>query len=240
MKTYWQVGCICLLLAGGSVAAAEATGAAATTQPAAVAETQPGKELIRGEYAIMVRVLQLSDAQQEELAKVLKARQDAIDAWEQAYGKKLDELERTAEQQPKDSPAGQQAREELRRLRDDRDRVGRDQREAITSILTDDQKAKWAEFGLYRRVSRRYSFLNLPKEAENKIMALCEQATKELQGVEDRDLRRKVMDKLHQDIQSQVLTEEQRKQVQERQSQRRQAETQEGPTTRPARQRPQD
>jgi Spy/CpxP family protein refolding chaperone len=241
MKAYWQVGCACLLLVGGSALAAELGGAAAaTTRPAGVAETQPGKELIRGEYAMMVNVLKLTEDQQQQLAKLLKARQDALEAWEQAYGKKFEELERTAKEQPQDSPAAQQAREELRQLRDDRDRVGREQRGAIPSILTDEQRAKWGEFRLYRVVNRRYSFLNLPEEAENKIMALCEQATKELQGVEDRDVRRKVMDKLHQDIQTQVLTEQQRQQVQERQAERRRAETQEGPTTRPARQRPGD
>jgi hypothetical protein len=224
MKVYWQATCGCLLLAGGLAAAGEVSGAMAATQPTAAA-SQPGRELIRGEYAVMVRVLDLSQTQQQQLTVKLKARQEALDAWEQANGKKLDDLERLTQEQPKNS----QIADEFKKLRQGREKVVKEHREAVLSILTDQQRAKWEEFSFFRRVSRVYGSVNLTKEAQEKMKGLCAQAVRELRGLEDKEARGKVMEKLHQDIQSQVLSPDQLRSWKQQRD-----EKQKAPSTKPA------
>jgi Spy/CpxP family protein refolding chaperone len=234
MRNSWLLGCACVLAAGRFSIAAETTGAMAASLPAAATQSGSGRALIRGDYAMMVQQLQPDPNQVERMIEILKARKSALAAWVQVHGKRLDELERLVKLEPAGSAAAKQARAERKELQADRKKLLTEYRGQILTILTDEQLLKWESFDRYRKVARKFAWTGFDRKAQDKMRALCEAAAKKLHGLTDRDARDQILDQLGRDMENQVLSDDQRRELQERRSRKLKAATQKGPASQPA------
>ncbi|HUT35881.1 MAG TPA: Spy/CpxP family protein refolding chaperone [Planctomycetota bacterium] len=179
-----------------------------------------GKEPAVSEYDLMVRELKLTEQQQADLKVKIKAREDAVAAWNTANAEKLKAAEDAAKaaRTGADPAAKKQAAENLKALHAQCDEATAEASAAVLAVLTPEQKKAWEAFKLYETVAGRYKKLTLTEEQQAKIKAACAAAWKELEENQGDDksakkARTEINNKLRWAIEVVILTPEQREAV---------------------------
>jgi len=168
------------------------------------------KGKLRGYYAIMAGVLELTDEQKDKMTEAITARDAALAEWDEGEdGKKLAELVKKAKEADKDAARG--LRKEAAALRKERAELEAAQKAKIMEVLTEEQKVKWEGHLLYTQMMRQFKKVGLTKEQEGKIRALCAaKGAEAIAAAGDRKALKKLRADLAAAISADVLTEEQR------------------------------
>jgi len=179
-KATWLVLALALavLVAAPALLAEEAKAPKEGKAKAAAAE----KSGLKGEYAIMAGELKLTAEQQADLAAKVKAKAEALNAWETANGEKLKAAQETLKKarESGDKQATGKAAEELKTLRGALEKIQTDAAAAIHAILTPEQQQAWEGFSLYRQAMARYKKADLTEDQQKKIRELCNAGGKEV------------------------------------------------------------
>jgi len=177
---------------------------------------RPGKKKLRGEYSIMASVLKMDEAQTAKLAETVRKYQEAMKAWGSSpNGQKYKELSAAAKQarKDKDKEKMKSISEEMKSLRKEREELATAQKAEVLAILTDQQKAEWAGFSLYRSTVGRYKRLQLTEDQNKQIREICQATAKTLPDRSDRKAYYAARKELSQNIEEKVLTDAQREEL---------------------------
>jgi hypothetical protein len=133
---------------------------------------KPAKSILKGEYAIMAAELKLDDAQKAKLEEAVKANEAAEKAWmDGASGTKAktvrDDLAKAKE--AKDQAKLKSLGEEQKALAAEQAKLKEDGKAKVMAVLTDDQKAQWAGFAVYRSTIGKYKAANLTADQDKQI-----------------------------------------------------------------------
>jgi Spy/CpxP family protein refolding chaperone len=168
-------------------------------------------------YDQLLRECKLTGKQQADVKAKMKARDDALAAWDQANAEKMEAAEAAAKDARSggDADARKKASSALRALRTAREESAAQASAAVLAVLTPEQKAAWDGYQLFQSVAGRYRRAELTEEQLAKIKVGCALAAKELAELGDEDgkakrARRDVTTKLRWGIDAFVLTPEQR------------------------------
>jgi len=187
-----------------------------TPKPAVLAEEAkaPAKEKaakspLKGEYAIMAAELKLTDQQAADLAAKIKAKDEAVAAWEKENGDKLKAAQEAAKKAREG--AAKKASADLKDLSGARAKIQADAMAAIYAVLTPEQQQQWDGFVLYRSAMAKFKKANLTEDQQKKIRELAGAAAKELAGAkaDDKKAKAETQGKLAKDIEA-LLTAEQK------------------------------
>jgi len=168
------------------------------------------KSRLRGEYAMMARVLKLADAAKATLGEQITANQAALKAWDEQHGQEYKD-KRKAAKEAEDKEEKKRLTEEANQLRGERAKLAEEGKARIMALLTEEQKKTWAGFVLWRSMARRYGRANLTDEQKDAAMALCVEAAPTMPDARDREKRgerKEALEKLHAEI-GKLLTPEQ-------------------------------
>ena len=192
-----------LTLTAGSALAAEDGAKPKKNRPARArkARNKKPKSGLRGEYGIMASELKLTDEQKAKLIEVVKAQAAARKERAAEAAPIRKELAEARKAKNKDKVKELAAK--LKGLRVDR----KAEQATIMDILTDEQKAAWAGFTVYRNACRKFGRAKLTDDQKNAIRDLC--SKEKLTG--DRKADNAALKALTAKISSDVLTDEQRK-----------------------------
>ena len=174
------------------------------------------KSALRGEYAIMASVCQMTDAQKAELEAVLKVKNDTLTALEEEnrnQKKRMVEAEENG-----DKELQERIREEGKALKDRLLAIEADYRAKIAAVLTPEQGQAWEGFKLYRALMRRYSKAELDGGQKAKVRALANEAAKKMLAVEGagkeaEEAKNKIEQELKASVENDVLTAEQKEKM---------------------------
>ena len=181
-----------------------------------------GRQAEQNEYDLLVTECKLTDSQQAKLKAKIKAKEEAVAAWNTANAQKIKAAEDAvaAARSGGEADARKTAGTAMRALNTERAAATADADAAILTVLTAEQKAAWEAFKLYQNIMRRYKKAALTDEQSAKVKAACAVASKELGAVEDdgderaaRKAKSAVEGKLRWAIEALVLTPEQREAV---------------------------
>ena len=181
-----------------------------------------GREPEQSQFDLMVGECKLTGDQQTALKAKVKAKDDAVAAWDKANAEKIKAAEDAvqAARSGGDADAKRKAGAAMRALNTERAAATADADAAMLTVLTAEQKAKWQAFQLYQTVMKRFRKVELTDEQTAKVKAACGAACKELGAVEgdaDDKAARKVKSaidgKLRWAIENVILTAEQRASV---------------------------
>lgn len=193
-----------LTLTAGS-ALAEDAAKPKKKKPARAKKARPkkAKSGLRGEYAIMVSVLKLTDDQKAKLIEIVKAQGEA----KKALAEKSAPLRKEMAEAKKagDKAKGKEIAAKLKELRGDR----KASRAEIQAILTDEQKTAWAAFNVYRNACRKFAKCKLTDDQKKAIRDLCTKGDVKLTG--DKKADNAAIKALTDKISADILTDEQRK-----------------------------
>lgn len=181
---------------------------------AAKAPTTQVKDGLTGEYAIMAEELALSDAQKNQLAEKIAAKEAAIKAWNDANRRKQNELKKSVDeaQASKDADKAKEFGNALKQLEGERDAVIAKADAEIDGVLTPDQLQKWEGVRAFRAVSARLKKVELTDAQTQEIKARCVAASTALVNP-DRKARMTAMQSLMNSIDKEVLTDAQREKM---------------------------
>jgi len=183
---------------------------AAKVEGEAKAKKEKGDNVIRGEYAILASECNLTPEQKEQLAAKLKASQEALAQWKQENAQKAKDLQAKmkAAKEANNKEEAKNIAQELKILMQERERLSHGAMEAVYSILTDEQKAEWNSFRLYRHAMMRYKKLGLSEDQTALVRALADQVAG---GVDpaDKKAAKEAMITLAKKIEADVLSPEQ-------------------------------
>ena len=140
------------------------------------------KSGLRGEYAIMAGELKFTAEQKADLAAKVKAKEEALTAWENANRDKLKAAQEALKKAKEsgDKQGAEKVGEELKALRGAMDKIQADAAAAIRAVLTPEQQQAWEGFSLYRQAMARYKKVDLAEDQQKKIRELCNAAGKEV------------------------------------------------------------
>ncbi len=166
----------------------------------------------------LVRECKLSDKQQTTIKAKIKARDEALAAWDKTNAKKIEasaaasKEARTSGDADKRKQAGAAARE----LKNARTEAGAEATAAVLKELTPEQKIAWGGYQLFKSISGRYRRVELNEEQLAKVKSACAIAAKDIAAIDPDDnkarkMKGEVTKKLQWAIGALVLTEEQRK-----------------------------
>jgi len=162
----------------------------------------------------LVRECKLTEKQQAGVKAKIKARDDALAAWDKANAEKVQAAEAAGKdaRAKDDADAKKEASGALRALRTARAESAAEATAAVMNALTDEQKAAWGAYQLYKTTAGRYRRAELTEEQLAKIKAACAYASKELaeSGDDNKKATRAITAKLRWAIDVLVLTPEQR------------------------------
>jgi Spy/CpxP family protein refolding chaperone len=155
------------------------------------------KSGLRGEYAIMAGELKFTAEQKADLAAKVKAKEEALTAWENANRDKLKAAQEALKKAKEsgDKQGAEKVGEELKALRGAMDKIQADAAAAIRAVLTPEQQQAWEGFSLYRQAMARYKKVDLAEDQQKKIRELCNAAGKEVAGGKAKDEVRKALEK---------------------------------------------
>jgi Spy/CpxP family protein refolding chaperone len=211
MKRYGYVvlGALLLGLAAAPVLAAEE---GAEQKPKKRKKQPKPKTVLRGEYLMLSREAELSAEQKTELEGLVKAHQAELAAWNSVNAEKLKELKQELAQakKDKDKEAVAAVRKKMSAIQKERAGLREGLWKKINAMLTDEQKAKYEAFKLYRGVARRYGRAKLTDAQKATVKEMVAQAQKDVAAAADRKAKAKVLNALHARIAEEVLTPEQR------------------------------
>jgi len=170
------------------------------------------KSVLRGEYAMLVKVAELTDEQKAKLEEQVKAYNEALAAWRQANGEKMKGLQKAYAdaKTAKDKEAMAKAREEMKPLRAEQNRLRTALWKGIHEMLTPEQKEKYDAFKFYRTALGRFGRAKLTAEQKATIESLCAEPGKAYAAEKDRKAKGKILRDLQKKIHDEVLTDPQR------------------------------
>ena len=169
-----------------------------------------------GEYGMMVSVLKMDEAQAEKLNQAVQKYQEAMKAWEAgASGQKYKELNDAAKKarEDKDKEKMKSIAQDMKSVRKERDDLEAAEKAKIMEVLTEEQKAEWKGFTLYRSTVGRYKRLNLTEDQDRQLRDLCKASAKDMPPSSDRKAYGAARKKLAQDIEEKILTDAQREEL---------------------------
>lgn len=179
-----------------------------------------GREPAENLFDALLRECKLTEQQQADVKGKMKAREEALAAWDKANADKLTAAEDAgkAARTGADADAKKKAAADLKALADDREKATAEADTAILGLLTPAQQATWAGYKLYQTVSARLRKANVTDEQTAKIKAACAEAAKELAANEGDDKKAKkertdINGKLKWAVEVVILTPEQREQL---------------------------
>lgn len=143
------------------------------------AKAKEPKSSLKGEYSIMAAELKLDDAQKAKLEEAVKANDAAEKAWlDTDNGKKSktlkDDLAKAKE--AKDEAKIKSLGEEAKAISAEQAKMKEEGKAKVMAVLTDDQKAQWAGFSLYRATIGKFKALNLTDEQTKQIRQMADKA----------------------------------------------------------------
>jgi len=166
---------------------------------------------LRGEYAIMAKVLNFTDAQKTELAAKLKACAEAAKKWQEANAEKFAELKKQQAEarKNKDNDAKKRIAAQSKALRAEAAKIKGAAIAAAKALLTPEQKEQWAGFTVYRQIMRRFKKAELTDEQDKKVREMCNAKAKDIPE-DDKKARGRAYKELTTAITESVLTAEQK------------------------------
>lgn len=198
---------------GFSVAALRAQEGAETPEPKKKQikeKPKPKKPLLRGEYGMMARVCQLSEEQQKKIAEMVPERgreQNQINEKLKAAKAALAEVRKG-----KDKEAIKKAQDDQRKLLDERNENAKKWQTKILGVLEPEQKAKWLEFTVIRRIKSRFPKVKFTDDQEDKLKAAYVAQTTGVDLTEEK-ARRLAVNKLVGHVRAKILTDQQRQEM---------------------------
>ena len=175
---------------------------------------KPAKSPLRGEYAEMVKVVNLNQEQQAKLTEKVVAMQAAVRAWDTQNKDAVSKLNADikAATEAGDKAKVNELRAQLKQLTDAKTAISAQYRKEIMEIMTPEQRDAWAVHLLQKDVARHFRLAKLTAEQLAKARPLCEAALKEINALPATDTRgnARVRAKLFADVAAQVLTDDQR------------------------------
>jgi len=191
-------------LAGGSWAAREKRG-----------RRRPAQEDL---LEALVRECKLTDKQRAAVKDKIKARHEALAAWDKANAEKVTAAAAASKEARTsgDDDKKKQAATASRELRNARKEAGAEATEAVLKTLTKEQQAAWAGYQLFKTTSGRYRRAELTPEQLARVKIACSFAARDIAAIDPnenkaRKLKGEVTRKLQWAINVLVLTDEQRK-----------------------------
>ena len=210
---------LALLVAGPVLAQEEGAEKPAKAEKAAKAP-KAGKSALRGEYAIMASECQMTDVQKAQLEAALKAKSDALAAWEEANKAKIEDLKKQqADAKEKgDKEALKRVGEETKALKEQLSALEAEHGAKVAAVLTAEQCQMWEGFKLYRALMGRYSKAELDEGQKAKVRTLANEAAKKMLAVtgadkEAKEAKGKVEKDLKASVENDVLTAEQKEKM---------------------------
>jgi len=171
-----------LMLAVG-VAALLASSAGAAQAGKRGAAPKSAQEMLQAQYDNMVRECKLTEDQQKTLKEKVKAKQDALEAWEKANAEKVKAAEDAVRAaRTGDAAAKKKAGDDMRALQADRAKATEEADKAIQAALTPEQAAAWDGYELFETTSAKYKRANPTDDQTAKIKSACMTASKDLAG----------------------------------------------------------
>jgi len=222
---------LALLVAGPVLAQEEGTEKPAKAEKAEKAAKEPKaekaakepkaeKSALRGEYAIMVSECQMTDVQKEQLEAALKAKSDALAAWEEANKAKIEDLKKQqADAKEKgDKEAQKRVGDETKALKEQLSALEAEHGAKIAAVLTSEQCQMWEGFKLYRALMGRYAKAELDEGQKAKVRGLANEAAKKMLAVEGagkeaEEAKDKIEQELKGSVENDVLTAEQKEKL---------------------------
>ena len=182
-------------------------------------EKKPGgnkgaKGGLKGEYAMMVKILNLTDAQKTELADKLKACAKEAKTWRETNADKLAEIKKQQAEarKNKDKDAMKKVAEQSKDLRAEEAKNRGAAIAAVKSILTPEQQQQWAGFTVYQQIMGRFKKAELTDDQDKKVRDICNAKAKDIpEG--DKKAQSRAMKELSTSIIESVLTAEQKEKV---------------------------
>jgi Spy/CpxP family protein refolding chaperone len=165
-------------------------------------KAKKGKSALRGEYGMMAAECKLTDAQKTQLIEIVKAQNVSQKAAAEA-SKPLKE-QRTAAKKAGNKDKVKELNAKLKALQGD----PKADRAKVLAILTDEQKASWAKFSLFRNACRKFRKAKLTGDQKKAIRDLCAASNVKVTG--DRKTDAQALKGLTDKIAADILTDEQR------------------------------
>lgn len=214
---HWKglvLGLALALLVAGPVLAQEES----AEKPAKAEKAE--KSALRGEYAIMASVCQMTDAQKAELEVAVKAKSDAVAAWEDANRAKIEDLKKQqADAKEKgDKEARKRVGDEMKALKEQLSALEAEHGAKIAAILTPEQCQAWEGFKIYRGLMRRYGKAELDDAQKTRVREMANEAAKKMLAVEGagkeaEEAKNKIEQELKASVENDVLTAEQKEKM---------------------------
>ena len=170
-----------------------------------------GPQGLRGEYAIMAKVLEFTEDQKTQLGTALTACATEAKTWRETNADKLAEIKKQQAEarKNKDKDAMKKVAEQSKALRDEEAKIKGKSIAAAKALLTPEQKAKWDGFTVYRMAMRRIKKAELTDEQDAKVRQICTAKAAEILGAEKK-AQGKAYKELTTAIIDSVLTAEQK------------------------------
>jgi len=197
---------VALTFTAGSVLAKDGgKGKKAKPAGAKKARVKKPKSPFRGEYAIMASLLKMTDAQKAQLTEILKAQGASKKA--SAEAAKPIKIQLAAAKKAGDKAKVKELNAKLKALRGD----PKASKAKVIAILTPEQKAEWAKFGLYRRVCSKFGRAKLTDDQKTTVRDMC--AKSDVKTTGDKKADAAAMKGLTDKIAADVLTDAQREAI---------------------------
>ncbi len=170
------------------------------------------KTALRGEYAILAKVCELTAEQKAQLEAKLKADRQALAQWEQQNGAKLEELKKALKAAREAGKKDELKRlgQQMKALAEERRRLQAQRMTDALAVLTPEQKTKWVGFRLYRHMMIRYKRAGLSEEQTAKVREMANAAAAGLTDPSDAKAVAAAARALSERIAKEVLTADQR------------------------------
>lgn len=193
-------------LAGGAIAAREGRRRGRGRQPE--------ENLLEA----LTRECKLTDKQEAGIKAKIKARDDALAAWDKANGDKVEAASAAAKEARSggDADKRKQTSAAVRALKTAREESAAEATAAVLTVLTDEQKLAWSGYQIYKSLAGRYRRAELTEQQQAKVKIACAFAARDIAAIDPNESKAKrmkteVTKKLQWAINVLVLTAEQRK-----------------------------
>lgn len=187
------------------------------------ARGKKARSLLRGEYAMLVNEAGFTDEQKAQLETLVKEMKAAETQSREANKEKIAELKKKMAdaREAKNKEAMQAARKQMKELKAAATKPRKEFWDKAMTLLTPEQKIKWAAFKLYRSACGRLGKAKMTDEQKAAARKFCEATAKEFGDIvlaekrtkEDARTIGQAIKNLQQKITEEILTAEQREAI---------------------------
>jgi len=133
---------------------------------------------LRGQWALMVKELELTDEQKAKVEEILKAQAEARTAWKKDKGAQYRELAQAMAEARKDknAEAAKELSEQIAELRKEQEAIAAKEKADVMAILTPEQKANWPRARFTSQLLTVFARARLTGEQQAKVRALAKDA----------------------------------------------------------------